>query len=375
MLPTGTRQLFALKGVRVAIPADHLSVGKDGAFVLLISDRPSERTALERAISFVIDCKAAGPDAVGLAGRPVFALLDLAPPALMTWLRRLDERMPPIPRLALVRGEATLPSQNTQFLSAGSPRNVILSHAFAMIEVATRSATHRAQRLHDRARSAKILIADLFDSAALGGSLSFAELDRSTDTVLAAVSESGISAWLAELWQHDAGVYEHTLSVAGFCAAFGGRIGLAKGDLTRLTRAALLHDIGKSRIPRSVLDKPGRLDANEVRLMQRHPEIGASLLTAQGGFDPEVVDVVLHHHERLDGTGYPDRLKGTQIRDLVRIVAICDVFSALTERRAYRQPATPAEALAVMVETPGHLDGDLLGAFAPAMLACEPLPA
>jgi HD-GYP domain-containing protein (c-di-GMP phosphodiesterase class II) len=85
-----------------------------------------------------------------------------------------------------------------------------------------------------------------------------------------------------------------------------------------------------------------------------------------------VIDVVRHHHERLDGRGYPDRLKGKQIGDLVRIVAICDVYSALTERRSYREPAKPADALATMIEDKGHLDQDLLAAFAPAMLACEP---
>jgi putative nucleotidyltransferase with HDIG domain len=357
----------------VSISADHLKAKGDGAFVLVVSDRPSERNALERAISFVIDCRTSAPEATELLGQPVFALLDLAPPVLKTWSKRLDERAPPIPRLALVRGEPLTSGELTQFLPAGAPRPVVLSHAFAMIEAATRAASIRAQRLRDKARAAKILIADIFDSAALGGSLDLAELEQGTETVLSAVSEGGISAWLAELWRHDAGVYEHTLSVAGYCAAFGARIGFSRLDLTRLAKAALLHDIGKSRIPKSILDKPGRLDANEDRLMRRHPEIGAGLLTKQGGFEPAVVDVVLHHHERLDGTGYPDRLSGRQIADLVRIVSICDVFSALTERRSYRKSATPAEALAIMVKTPGHLDADLLAAFAPAMLACEPL--
>jgi len=359
----------------VFLSADNPITERGEVFVLLVSDRPSERTALERSISFVIDCRAVSPETPNLTGRPVFALLDLAPPALRTWMHRLDERMPPVPRLALVRGEPNTPSPHTKFLSAALPRKEVLSQAFAMIEGATRSASNRAQRLHARAQSAKLLMAEMFDSAALGGALDLGGLDRGTETVLAAVTEAGISAWLAELWRHDAGVYEHTLSVAGYCAAFGARIGLGKTDLTRLARAALLHDIGKSRIPKAILDKPGRLDANEEKLMRRHPEIGAGLLEGQGGFDPEVIDVVMHHHERLDGTGYPHRLQGRQIRDLVRIVSICDVFSALTERRSYREPATPAEALAIMVETRGHLDGDLLSAFAPAMLACEPLPA
>ncbi|MCJ2012959.1 HD-GYP domain-containing protein [Methylobacterium sp. J-076] len=277
-----------------------------------------------------------------------------------------------MPRLVLARGEAGRPDAHAVVMPTSASRKAILSKAFAMIEAATCSAVERTRRLRERAQAAKGIVSELFDSAALGGTLTRSELDRGTEIVLAAVTEVGISNWLAELWRHDAGVYEHTLSVSGCCAAFGGRIGLSRVDLARLARAGLLHDLGKARIPREILDKPGRLDANEAKLMRRHPELGATLLTAQGGFDPEVIDVVRHHHERLDGTGYPDRLKGREIADLVRIVSICDVFSALTERRAYREPAKPAEALAIMVQTAGHLDQDLLSAFAPAMLGCEP---
>ncbi|GJD35871.1 hypothetical protein FMGBMHLM_2784 [Methylobacterium aerolatum] len=360
-------------GNAVANPARLASGG--GHFVLLVSDRPTERLALERAINFAIDCRAVSPEAKSLPGRPLFAVLDLTPLAMERWLSRLDGQVPPVPRLALVRGEPHPPRPHTRFLPAGLPRKEVLSQVFALVEKAAQTANGRAQCLHEKAQAAKLLVAEMFDSAAIGGNLDHAALDLGTETVLAAISEVGISAWLAELWRHDAGVYEHTLSVAGYCAAFGGRIGLGQSDLARLARSALLHDIGKSRIPKAILDKPGRLDANEERLMRRHPEIGASLLVGQGGFDPEVIDVVLHHHERLDGTGYPHRIKAAQIGDLVRIVSICDVFSALTERRSYRTPAKPAEALAIMVESAGHLDPALLAAFTPAMLACEPLPA
>jgi len=342
------------------------------AFVLLVSDRPTERAALARAIAFVTACRAHAPGESPARGRPVLAVLDLAPVALADWTRRLDVFNPAVPRIVLARGEGVKRDANTVVLPAGASREVILTKTFALIEAASRAAAARARRLTERAQAARSIVTDLFDSAALGGTLAPADVDRGTETVLAAVSDAGISAWLAELWRHDAGVYEHTLSVAGLCAAFGGRIGLSRTDLARLARASLLHDLGKARIPKEILDKPGRLDVNELRLMRRHPEIGASLLIAQGGFDAEVIDVVRHHHERIDGTGYPDRLKGKQISDLVRIVAICDVFSALTERRAYRQPARPAEALAIMVEMQGHLDQALLSAFAPSMLACEP---
>lgn len=319
------------------------------------------------------NCRPLGPGDSPGRGRPVFAILDLAPVALRDWIARLDAHVPPVPRLVLSRGETMPQNAHTGCLPVSTPRNAILSKAFSMIEAATRMEALRARRLRERALAAKGLVADLFDCAAIGGTLARTEVERGTELVLAAISEEGIAAWLAELWRHDAGVYEHTLSVAGYCAAFGARIGLSRGDLARLARAGLLHDLGKARIPKEILDKPGRLDANEDKLMRRHPEIGASLLAAQGGFDAEVIDVVRHHHERLDGTGYPDRLKGREIADLVRIVSICDVFAALTERRAYRNPATPAEALAIMVETKGHLDQHLLAAFAPAMLGCETL--
>ena len=342
------------------------------AFVLLVSDRPTERAALSRAIAFVTACRTHAPGETPTRGRPVFALLDMPPTALADWVRRLNAFTPAVPRIVLARGEGIKGDANTLILPAGTSREVILSKTFALIEAAARASAARARRLTHRAQAAKGIVTDLFDSAAIGGTLAPTDVDRGTELVLAAVSEAGISAWLAELWRHDAGVYEHTLSVAGLCAAFGGRIGLSRADLTRLARASLLHDLGKARIPKEILDKPGRLDANEFRLMRRHPEIGASLLLAQGGFDDEVIDVVRHHHERLDGAGYPDRLRGREISDLVRIVAICDVFSALTERRSYRQPSKPAEALAIMVETPGHLDQALLSAFAPSMLACEP---
>ena len=347
----------------------------DDPFVLLISDRPSERAALERAVALVMDCRSVAAGGTVPAGRPHLVVLDLAPApaaAIEPWL---IHRGPPVPRLVLVRGEPGPTAPHLRYLPAAAPRQIVLANVFAMIEAATRTAEARGRRLQGRSEAATAIVAELFDSAALGAGLQRADLDRGTDLVLAAVSESGIGAWLAEVWRHEIGVYQHTLGVSGYAAAFGAQIGLGRGDLGRLVRAALLHDIGKSRIPVEILTKAGRLDPEEWRLMQRHPDIGADLLRAQGGFEDAVIAVVRHHHERLDGGGYPDRLKGAAISDLVRIVAICDVFSALTERRTYRQPSSAAEALAIMADSQGHLDPDLLRAFAPVMLGSAALAA
>jgi putative nucleotidyltransferase with HDIG domain len=347
----------------------------DGPFVLLISDRPSERAALERAISLVMDCRAIAPGAAIPAGRPHLLIQDLPPAHAARLEPALAYPGPPVPRLVLARGEPRRAAPNLRQLPAAASRQIVLANVFAMIEEATRSVELRHRRLHERVSGATALIAELFDSAALGARLHEADLDRGTELVLAAVSEVGIGDWLAEVWRHEIGVYQHTLGVAGHAATFGSQIGLGRADLRRLVRSALLHDIGKSRIPVEILNKPGPLDPEELRLMRRHPDIGADLLRAQGGFEEAVIDVVRHHHERLDGKGYPHGLAGPAIADLVRIVTICDVYSALTERRTYRRPASAAEALATMADTTGHLDPDLLRAFAPAMLGGQPLAA
>jgi putative nucleotidyltransferase with HDIG domain len=347
----------------------------DGPFVLLISDRPSERAALERAIALVMDCRSMAADGPVPAARPHLIVLDLPPPQIARLGPILNHRGSPVPRLVLVRGEPGPPALNQRQLPASAPRQVVLANVFAMIEEVTRSVEVRERRLQERVSGATAIVAEIFDSAALGARLQQTDVERGTDLVLAAVSDVGISAWLAEVWRHDIGVYQHTLGVAGHAATFGAQIGLGRSDLQRLVQAALLHDIGKSRIPVEILNKPGPLTPEELRLMQRHPEIGADLLRAQGGFEGTVIDVVLHHHERLDGKGYPERLAGPAIKDLVRIVSICDVFSALTERRTYRRPATPAEALAIMLDSTGQLDPDLLRVFAPAILGSNALAA
>ncbi|WP_244625659.1 HD-GYP domain-containing protein [Methylobacterium mesophilicum] len=347
----------------------------DGPYVLLISDRPSERAALERAIALVMNCRGLAADGSVPKERPHLVILDLPPTQAAKLEPVLSQRGPPVPRLVLVRGEPAPAAPHLRQLPAAAPRQVVLANVFAMIEEATRSVELRQRRLVERVTGATAIVAELFDSAALGGGLQQADVERGTELVLSAVSEVGILTWLAEVWRHDIGVYQHTLGVAGHAATFGAQIGLSRNDLRLLVRAALLHDIGKSRIPVEILNKPGPLTPEEFRLMQRHPEIGADLLRGQGDFEDAVVDVVRHHHERLDGKGYPDRLAGSAIKDLVRIVSICDVFSALTERRTYRQPATAAEALAIMTDSTGHLDSDLLRVFAPAMLRGEALAA
>ncbi|MCH8239928.1 MAG: HD domain-containing protein, partial [Proteobacteria bacterium] len=125
----------------------------------------------------------------------------------------------------------------------------------------------------------------------------------------------------------------------------------------------LLHDIGKVRIPLSILDKPGALSAEERVQINKHPGYGAEILRRDGQFNDEVVDITLHHHELLDGSGYPDGLSGDQITDPVRIITVVDIYSALIDNRAYRDAVTPGEAYQILLDMGAKLDRDILGAF------------
>jgi HD-GYP domain-containing protein (c-di-GMP phosphodiesterase class II) len=127
--------------------------------------------------------------------------------------------------------------------------------------------------------------------------------------------------------------------------------------------AATLHDIGKAHIPLSVLNKPGNLDPNEEQIMRRHPVIGYELLKGLSGISPEILDGVRHHHEYLDGSGYPDGLMAGEICDLVRLLTISDIFAALIEARPYSPRRSRQEAFQILCGMGGKLERPLVRAF------------
>jgi putative nucleotidyltransferase with HDIG domain len=214
-----------------------------------------------------------------------------------------------------------------------------------------------------RASDAKSALASCFDAVKRGEPVSIAEVDRGASVVIGAIKQAKIRSWLDVVWRFDDATYQHCLLVAGLCAAFSVTSGLTSNHQQLLLQAALLHDVGKARIPPAILNKPGALSKPEMDVMRTHAALGHAMLAAQRGVDPVILDVVRHHHEYLDGTGYPDRLQGRQISDYVRIVTICDIYAALIERRPYRAPTPPQQALAVLTELGAKLDRSLLKHF------------
>ena len=123
--------------------------------------------------------------------------------------------------------------------------------------------------------------------------------------------------------------------------------------------AALLHDVGKLGVPEQILNKPGRLDADEWAVMRKHPQIAMDLLKPLPSFD-EIKDWILYHHERIDGKGYYS-IPGSEIPMASRIIAVCDTYSAITMKRSYKNPKTHEEAIAIIKEVAGtQLDADLV---------------
>jgi putative nucleotidyltransferase with HDIG domain len=156
----------------------------------------------------------------------------------------------------------------------------------------------------------------------------------------------------------------HSLGVKGAAVTIAGQLGLSQERIRLVHRAALLHDIGKLRVPNSILDKPGKLDGPEWQVVQEHPRLTCEILSRIGAFR-ELAAIAGAHHERLDGTGYPHRLAAQQLPLEARIIAVADVYGALTEDRPYRTGMSHQQALEIMSrDIPYRLDPDCCEALA-----------
>src|ERR1700694_1350614 len=209
-------------------------------------------------------------------------------------------------------------------------------------------ATASGKALNRGVAAAHAVMVKIFEKLPAGIPLTFSDIMEAENKILKAIKQSSLREWLATVGRHHTASYRHCLFVTGFAVAFAQHLGMREDDQRRLARAALLHDVGHAFIPVALLGKRGKLTDEETTVMRMHPRLGYDALAAQGGFPPEMLDVVLHHHEFLDGTGYPNGLRGDQISDIVRLTTIVDIHAALVEKRPYRLPLTHAKSFATM---------------------------
>ena len=173
---------------------------------------------------------------------------------------------------------------------------------------------------------------------------------------------------LHNLQAKDDYTYRHNIGVGVLAALLGKWLGLGEREVSELTMAATLHDVGKMRIPLEVLNKPGRLTEEEFELIKRHPEFGCELLRAAGAAERDML-VALQHHERQDGSGYPHGIRGEEIDYFSKIVAVCDVYHAMSSRRSYHEPAPFYKILNQMTDNKfGEFDPHIVNVFIDRMM-------
>ncbi len=352
----------------------------DSGGILLISDWPDRGKELAVRLGSLGACRLVGLEQKqSTTGSPIAIVLDVdfARPSGIERLRELllAPRQSATPIMAILRSETHL--QRVQASALGASTLFPAAASFAEIAVgigriiapapAATPAKAGAAIIAtpaENVQQARFQFATIFSAAGSGETVERVVVEQATDSVVAAISDGGIREWLDIVWTYDDATYQHCMLVTGLAAAFARSLRFADKDQKYLVRGALLHDVGKSKIPLAILNKPGRLTDEELVVMRTHAKAGYDLLREQGQYEPELLEVVLRHHELLDGSGYPDGLAGAQINDLVRLVTICDIYAALIERRPYKQPMAPSRAFGILQEMGVKLEAALVRAFA-----------
>ncbi|MDO9207085.1 MAG: HD domain-containing protein [Sulfuricurvum sp.] len=169
---------------------------------------------------------------------------------------------------------------------------------------------------------------------------------------------------LLKITAHDFYTHTHSINVSIYTLSLGSFLGIAGKDLETLGMAAILHDLGKSKVDYDIINKNGKLTDEEFDHMKKHPSLGYDIAVKLGISDQRILTGIRHHHERMEGGGYPDNLKKDQISEFARIIGVCDVFDALSTKRSYKDPMSSFESLRLMKQQmSGHLDMNMVDAF------------
>ncbi len=231
------------------------------------------------------------------------------------------------------------------------------------------SAAQEVERAARICLESKAAVVSMFEEVRMGNAVDVGGARQLVEDITDSVARNpGAIISLARLKTADDYTYMHSVAVCAMMVALAKQLGLDEAKTRSCGMAGLLHDLGKVAMPTEVLNKPGKLTDAEFDIIKSHPTEGYKMLMASSGVDPISLDVVLHHHEKMDGSGYPERFAGDQISLHSKMGAVCDVYDAITSNRPYKAGWDPAESLRKMAEwANGHFDMRVFQAFVKSM--------
>lgn len=212
---------------------------------------------------------------------------------------------------------------------------------------------------------AKGEITAMFSEARMGKAVAPEKLEPLVEEISNSVQRNpGALISLARLKTQDDYTFMHSVAVCGLMIALARQLGLDQQQIREAGMAGLIHDLGKAMVPLEILNKPGKLTDEEFTLMKEHPRFGYDMLVEGAGVGEVSLDVCLHHHEKVDGSGYPDHLNSETISLFAKMGAVCDVYDAITSDRPYKAGWDPAVSIRKMNEwSKGHFDPHVFQAF------------
>ncbi len=246
------------------------------------------------------------------------------------------------------------------------PQSVAVVVAAPAVEAAKHAPIgEEMQRARKVMSEGKRAVVSMFQEARMGKSVSPGAASGLVEEISSSVSRNpGALISLARLKTADDYTYMHSVAVCAMMVALARALGLDGRQIREAGMAGLMHDLGKAMIPAAILNKPGKLSDEEFAIVKSHPERGHELLVEGGSASDGVREVCLHHHEKMDGSGYPHRQKGEGISLLARMGAVCDVYDAITSNRPYKAGWDPAESIKKMTAwCNGHFDETVFHAF------------
>lgn len=229
----------------------------------------------------------------------------------------------------------------------------------------------RAEKTYE---SSKVFVSDLMHKIAHGGGVDTnIAKDVISDCVDSVLHSPDAFLWLTQLKNKDNYTAQHSLNVGVFSIVLGRQMGMSVEQLNQVGMCGMMHDMGKMLLPLEILNKPGKLEEDEMHTMQNHTVLGYELLSSSPNMFHGAIETALTHHERLDGKGYPRGISSSAVSHFSNIVTIADIYDAMTSERVYKQANTHLEAIKILFElSDTHLNKSLVIKFIESLSVYPP---